>query len=92
MKRIRGMVIGEVQGVGFRAFTRRQAVLFGLSGWVKNKADGNVEFEIEGREDCVTEFLAALRRGPSMAIVSELSISKEEEIREPQYQGFEIRF
>lgn len=36
-------VRGRVQGVGFRAWTVREAKALGLDGWVRNRRDGTVE-------------------------------------------------
>ena len=35
-------VTGRVQGVGFRAYVQRSGQQLGLTGWVKNNADGSV--------------------------------------------------
>lgn len=40
---------GKVQGVGFRFFTQQQAIENDLVGWVKNKSNGTVEAEVEGK-------------------------------------------
>ena len=37
------VVEGDVQGVGYREFTRRAALRLGVSGWVRNRSDGAVE-------------------------------------------------
>ena len=42
------LISGQVQGVGFRAATERQARLQQLKGWVRNRFDGRVEMVIEG--------------------------------------------
>ena len=54
---------GVLQAVGFRPFVRRQAGLLGLSGWVRNEADG-VQLEVEGDAERVRAFVDALRRRP----------------------------
>ncbi|MDB5512729.1 MAG: acylphosphatase [Enterovirga sp.] len=63
-KIVRTMVRGQVQGVGFRAWTRHQAQLHGLSGWVRNLRDGSVEALFAGSDDAVAVMLRTLRDGP----------------------------
>lgn len=67
VRRVR--VRGRVQGVGFRAWTARQAAALGLAGWVRNRADGSVEAVIGGDADAMAEMLRRLRRGPPLAAV-----------------------
>lgn len=58
-------IIGDVQGVGFRNFTVRQARSLRLSGYVQNLRDGSVRAEIEGDRDQIEHLLAILReQGP----------------------------
>lgn len=52
-------VCGIVQGVGFRPFVHRLAARDGLTGWVRNNADG-VQIEVEGAAEALDRFLAAL--------------------------------
>lgn len=61
------MVGGRVQGVGFRAFTQREALRRGLKGWVRNLADGRVEIECEGSRHEVSAFIEAVRVGPKLS-------------------------
>lgn len=56
-QRIHVKVFGRVQGVAFREYTRREAVRLGLSGWVRNLADGSVEVEFEGPAEKVPQLL-----------------------------------
>lgn len=53
---------GRVQGVFFRATTQQLARALGLSGWVRNLADGSVEMEVQGTPAQVEELLAALQQ------------------------------
>jgi acylphosphatase len=53
-----------VQGVGFRYFLARHAQARGLSGWVRNRADGGVELVAEGDRSHLDELLEAARQGP----------------------------
>jgi acylphosphatase len=65
---------GFVQGVGYRHFAWRAARNLGVSGWVRNRADGTVEALVSGRPDAVEAMLAELRRGPSGAGVRNLRL------------------
>jgi acylphosphatase len=61
---IRLVVRGRVQGVGFRAFVVAKAGALGLSGWVRNRADGSVEVLAAGEAAAVEALVAACARGP----------------------------
>jgi O-acetyl-ADP-ribose deacetylase len=58
--RVEARVEGIVQGVGFRASARRQAVRLGLAGWAANLPDGSVEVVAEGPEPACRGLLAWL--------------------------------
>lgn len=62
-------IAGRVQGVGFRDWMLREARQLGLSGWVRNRADGSVEALIAGDEAVVEEMLRRCRGGPRLAVV-----------------------
>ena len=49
-KRVQMTVRGRVQGVFFRASAQREARRLGLTGWVRNRADGSLEIVAEGEE------------------------------------------
>ncbi len=65
----RFVVAGRVQGVGFRAWTRRQALALGLRGHALNLADGRVEVLAVGAAAALDTLHAALHRGPPLARV-----------------------
>lgn len=67
--------IGRVQGVAFRAFTRRTAERLGVGGWVRNEPDGAVTGAAEGADDAVQAFIEALRQGPPAARVDDLQVT-----------------
>lgn len=62
-------VVGRVQGVGFRWWTRGVAEQLGLGGTVRNLADGSVEVRAAGPEDALDRLEESLRRGPRLARV-----------------------
>jgi len=51
---------GRVQGVGFRYHVKQLALGFEVIGWVKNKRDGDVELQVMGDKDEVTDFIAEI--------------------------------
>ena len=61
------MIIGRVQGVGYRAWVDHQARNHDLEGWVRNRRDGSVEALFAGPPVLVSEMVARCRRGPSSA-------------------------
>ena len=74
-KRVWLKVTGRVQGVGFRYFTRREAELLGVVGWVRNTPNGDVEAEAEGISERVDAFIEFVRRGPSASRVVEILVN-----------------
>lgn len=82
-------ISGRVQAVGFRAFTRKEASLRGIKGWVKNLADGRVEIKIQGEREKIKEMLKKIKEGPSFARVDDIQIIDEEL---ENFDRFEIRF
>jgi acylphosphatase len=67
------LVSGVVQGVGFRWFVRERARRLGLSGWVRNRADGTVEVVAAGDPSQLHLFRRELLRGPDGAQVEALN-------------------
>ncbi len=66
---LRLVITGRVQGVGFRAWTRREARRRSLRGWVRNRSDGSVEALLIGAGETVERLAEACRRGPGIALV-----------------------
>lgn len=72
MSAVRVVVIGRVQGVGFRAFVVREAERQGVTGQVRNRPDGTVEATAHGPRPALEAFVGALREGPRAARVESL--------------------
>ncbi|NIJ40022.1 acylphosphatase [Parvibaculum indicum] len=85
---VRVRISGEVQGVGYRAWTVRRASALGLSGWVRNLPDGDVEAVFSGPAESVAEMIVACREGPRMSTVRAV---EEVEAVEPVSGRFEVR-
>ena len=73
--RMRAIVKGIVQGVGFRYFTVYQAQrIGGITGYVRNLRDGSVEVVAEGEREKLEQLLAQLRKGPTGAHVTGVDV------------------
>jgi len=84
----RVVVRGRVQGVGFRYFVTRRARALGLTGWVRNLADGSVEALCEGPDVAVAALLEQLRSGPRLARVDDLE--EHAEVPSGEHEGFVV--
>jgi acylphosphatase len=72
---IRAIARGRVQGVGFRDFVERRARSLGLTGHVRNLADGrSVEVVAEGPRDVLEQLIECLHDGPGSAMVHGLEV------------------
>jgi acylphosphatase len=86
----RFLVRGAVQGVGYRAFARREAQRLGLAGHAENLDDGRVEVVVVGGAAAVAALEAALRRGPSYSRVEGV-VESVIALDEANPSGFHIR-
>lgn len=86
---LQGHVRGVVQGVFFRAETCKMARRLGLTGWVRNCRNGDVEVLIAGPEATLEQMQQWLQRGPPRARVDEVSLVACEN---PGLTGFDIRY
>ena len=77
-QRIRVVVSGRVQGVGFRWATREKALELGLNGRVRNLADGRVEAEFEGDPAALDAMETWCRQGPRLALVTSVDVFRED--------------
>ena len=89
MPRFHAIITGRVQGVNYRAFTRRQAIALGLAGWVRNRPDGAVEVTAEGDEARLQLMERILREGPPLARVDTIELTWGDASGE--YSDFHIR-
>lgn len=64
-QRLTAFVLGSVQGVGFRWWTRSRALELGLAGHATNLQDGRVQVVAEGPREKCERLLELLREEPS---------------------------
>lgn len=84
----RVVVGGVVQGVFFRDGCAREARSHGVSGWVRNRADGRVEAWLEGDPRGVARVVAWCRHGPPRASVESVEVTEE---RPRAVEGFRVQ-
>ena len=63
IKRYKAVITGNVQGVGLRVFVMDNASKLGITGWVRNMADGTVEMEAQGNPDKLDQLFATIKKG-----------------------------
>ena len=88
MSAIDVVVSGRVQMVGFRAFTRRNAIMLGVRGYVENMDDGKVHAVLEGEGYQVEKLLEMVRQGPRSSQVRDVKVR---DIEGHGYTDFEVR-
>jgi acylphosphatase len=82
------LIVGLVQGVGYRYAFADEAEAIGLTGWVRNRKDGSVEACVCGPETAIERIVAWAHKGPPAARVSSVSVSDSDEAAA---EHFEIR-
>jgi len=80
--RARILISGKVQGVFYRDHTRNWASSMGLSGWVRNLADGRVETLVEGEKEIILDLERKLKKGPPLSRVENVHTEWEDYIGE----------
>ena len=90
MASCRFLVRGRVQGVGYRYALQHEAVRLGITGWVRNRADGSVEALAQGPQQALDTLTAWARRGPPAARVSEVTATSAATENKQDYEAFVI--
>ncbi len=75
MIELRVIFRGTVQGVGFRATTKRKADELGLKGFVRNLSDGSVELVAQGKKEAFKTLLQFLHQQFKVDEISENTTS-----------------
>lgn len=88
VRTVSAIIRGRVQGVSYRAWTKKTADGLGLAGRVWNRADGAVEAVFSGPSEAVERMLVQCRKGPMLARVDDVTVG--EGIEAPASRGFTI--
>ncbi len=90
IKTYKVLLLGRVQGVGFRYFTESIASKYDISGYVRNTFDSKVEVVCQGEEENLKQFIDDIKKGPVFSAVADVKI---EEIKDSRkYSIFNIKF
>jgi acylphosphatase len=82
----RYVVSGRVQGVGFRWFVEREAAQLGLTGWVRNRDDGDVEVMATGPSEQLNALRQKLQQGPRASRVDHVGESRASLLEAPSFR------
>ena len=88
--RAHAIIEGRVQMVFFRYSTCQEAARLGVTGWVMNRPEGNVEVVAEGPKEAVDALIAWCRHGPSGARVTNVNVT--EEPYKSEFDSFDARY
>ncbi len=88
MRTVVVIMSGRVQGVWFRDWTQKKARALGLSGWVRNRRDGDVEALLAGPAEDVETMIDKCRSGSPLSRVDGVQISEADGF---EGEDFEIR-
>ena len=88
MNKVNVIIVGRVQGVWFRKYTRIKAKEMGITGWVRNESNGNVALLAEGNQDILKKFVQWLWDGSPDSEVSTVNVKWEE--TKGIFKSFEI--
>jgi acylphosphatase len=81
-------IAGRVQGVFYRDWFVEQARGIGVTGWVRNRADGSVEAVVSGSSEMIAAIVAKAHQGSPPSRVEDVVVS---EVREEVFDRFEKR-
>jgi len=87
--RLHVIISGHVQGIFFRAFVKKAANVYGVTGWVKNNADGTVEVIAEGVKEKLEKLLNSCKMGPPAAKIQ--NVKPEWQKWQGEFTNFEVR-
>ncbi len=88
--RLHVLIEGRVQGVGFRYFVLEKANNLGVTGWVRNTFQGQVEVMAEGSRATLDKLLMHIRQGPPSSLVTEALPKWENATGE--FKRFDVKF
>ena len=80
------VITGRVQNVFYRDWLVEQAQGIGITGWVRNRADGSVEAMVSGSSEMIAAIVAKARQGSPASRVADVAV---EDAPEQAFERFE---
>ena len=68
------VITGRVQNVFYRDWLVEQAQGIGITGWVRNRADGSVEAMVSGSSETIDAIVARARQGSPASRVADVAV------------------
>jgi acylphosphatase len=90
INQVKVIVTGRVQGVFYRDHTRQAAIETGVTGYVKNLADGSVEAVFQGEAEKVDQMIAWCRKGSPSSKVTNVKVIPD--LGLPDFPSFTITY
>ena len=87
---VKAIISGRVQGVFYRAETKKAADKFGIQGYVKNMPNGSVKAVFEGDNSIVNKMLDWCNEGSPASRVENVFSEKVEGLS--NFEGFLIKY
>lgn len=96
LKQVHLYIKGDVIGVGFRAWTKIQAKISSVHGWVRNNFEkpdvfgtgGGVEALVQGDPKIIEEFIEVIKKGSPISRVDDVELIWQEP--KELFESFEI--
>jgi len=88
-KALNTRIQGKVQGVFYRASTKEAADRLGVTGWVKNMPNGDVQAVFEADPKTLERMIAWCWQGPEFSAVTQVT---SRECDPEQFTDFQIRY
>jgi len=76
MKQFHLLITGDVMGVGYRSWMKREAETLHIVGWVKNRKDNMVEAVVQGEGEQVKRMIELCKKGPEVAWVEKVEVTE----------------
>jgi len=75
-EKVRVLVYGKVQGIGYRSFVRKYAKMLGLKGYVRNLPENKVEAVFCGDKKDIERMIEIMKKNHPLAEVKDIKVEK----------------